>query len=272
MKKLGSLNIFDSEEIIAIGDIHGESHKLNKLIKKIWKYLDNPKCHLVFCGDYFDRGVNSPKVFELLCELKDKKPDQVFFIEGNHEEMVWVTVVDKENYWLQWTEKTLDQIVAHWGVVHPDAAEADDFYGPFSSWDWLFKKDLEVVEKVCQEKGLIKFLEDLIPYYENKDVICTHAPINRHAVDSFKQRTGSLENILDNLNLRWTFIPETKPHLIIPGIDKFLICGHQCPRGKEHVTPRVFNKRAFIDTGCGLHPDRPLTAFRFPQRKIFQVF
>ncbi|MDB4330190.1 metallophosphoesterase [bacterium] len=271
MDKMGSINIFDSEEIIAVGDIHGEVHKLEGLIKKIWKFLDNLKCHLVFCGDYFDRGVNSPRVFEVLMELRDKKPDQIFFIKGNHEEMVWATLVDKEINWLNWTEKTLDQMVTHWDIKHPDEG-GEDGYAPFGYFDWYDREDIAVVEKVCEEKGLLKFLEELLPYYENKEVICSHAPLNRHSCDSFFERNGNRKNILDSLNLQWTFIKEAKPQLVIPGIDKFLICGHQCPQGADKVDPRIFNKRAFIDTGCGLHPKRPLTAFKYPSRKTFQEF
>jgi len=272
MYKFGRRNLHNPEEIIAVGDIHGEVNKLEGLLEKIWKFLDNPNCHLVFCGDYFDRGINSPRVFEVLCEIRDKKPDQVFFIEGNHEEMLWETLVNKESWWLDFTKKTLDQMVAYWNIPYnPELAE-ENYYGPFSNFDWLFKKDIEVVRKVCDAKGFIKFLEDLIPYYESDKVICTHAPLSRLSCDGYFKNGGKNEDLLSFLNLKWTFIPEKKPQLIIPKVDKFLICGHQCPRGKNNVSPRIFNKRAFIDTGCGLHPERPLTAFKWPNRTVFQEF
>lgn len=273
MKKYGSLPIYDSEEIIAVGDIHGEAHKLKGLINKIWKFLDNLKCHLVFCGDYFDRGVNSPKVFEILAELKERKPNQVFFVRGNHEEMVEVTIVGKQNWWLNWTEKTLEQMVSYWKLTTADEPYeiGEEFPALSEYWNWENEKYLDIVHKACEKKGFIRFLDSLIPYYENKDAICTHAPLDRHACDSyFERRNNKSKPLLDSLNVRWTFIKEKKGQFVIPNLNKFLICGHQYDYDSPDA--RIFNKRAFIDTGCGCKADRPLTAFRYPARKIIQEF
>jgi serine/threonine protein phosphatase 1 len=65
-----------------IGDIHGEITKLKALINNIF-YLDkNP--HLIFIGDYINKGENSKEVLEYLLEIKINMPQTIFLI-GNHE-------------------------------------------------------------------------------------------------------------------------------------------------------------------------------------------
>jgi serine/threonine protein phosphatase 1 len=63
-----------------IGDIHGEFNKLEKLINKI-----NPKKedHLIFLGDYVDRGPKSCEVIDFLIKLKDEV--KCTFLVGNHD-------------------------------------------------------------------------------------------------------------------------------------------------------------------------------------------
>lgn len=269
MEKLGSLDIFDSGEIVAIGDIHGERLKLEKLIKKVWKFLDNPKCHLVFCGDYFDRGPNSPGVFEFLLDLKSNKPDQIYFVRGNHEVMLWETIVEKQRNWLTWTELTLDQMVNYWQLKNEVPDRIDQDFNLIPSWDWCDREDLKIIENACESKGFLNFLKNLLPYYESKDVICTHAPVDAIQCKNYFSEINPPKPLLDTINVYWPFIKEER-QTVIPKIDKFLICGHQAAR--DHNDPRIFNRRAFIDTGCGLSPKRPLTAFRYPNRTCFQEY
>lgn len=66
----------------AIGDIHGNFFKLNRLIKRLNIKKDDI---LVFLGDYIDRGPMSFEVIDLLIEF-DKLHNCVF-LKGNHEDM-----------------------------------------------------------------------------------------------------------------------------------------------------------------------------------------
>ncbi|MDA1027822.1 MAG: metallophosphoesterase family protein [Bacteroidetes bacterium] len=69
--------------LIAIGDIHGCALTLDALLRE----LDpTPDDHLVFIGDYMDRGPDSKGVIERLILLKDKF--QCTFLRGNHEELM----------------------------------------------------------------------------------------------------------------------------------------------------------------------------------------
>lgn len=68
------------KRLIAIGDIHGELDKLNRLLNVV-QATDADK--FVFLGDYVDRGKNSKGVIERLIQFQTDFP-QTIFIRGNH--------------------------------------------------------------------------------------------------------------------------------------------------------------------------------------------
>jgi serine/threonine protein phosphatase 1 len=69
--------------LIAVGDIHGCALSLDALLEKIDPGSDD---HLVFIGDYVDRGPDSKGVIERLIRLE--KTHQCTFLRGNHEAMM----------------------------------------------------------------------------------------------------------------------------------------------------------------------------------------
>lgn len=95
------------KRLIAIGDIHGEIHKLNSLINKIHpKKTDT----LVFLGDYIDRGYDSKEVVSAL--LKLSKNTNCKFLMGNHEYYLLRMLEDddfaKDFFFENGGERTLD--------------------------------------------------------------------------------------------------------------------------------------------------------------------
>lgn len=89
--------------IYAVGDIHGYADMLEEMIAKITEHaagLTGPK-HLVFLGDYIDRGPNSREVIERLMHLTIKG-FKIVCLKGNHEDMLIRFVESREAYsWLQ---------------------------------------------------------------------------------------------------------------------------------------------------------------------------
>lgn len=69
--------------LIAIGDIHGCPKSLEVLLEKISPSRDD---HLVFVGDYIDRGPDSKAVIDRLLRLRNEVP--CTFLRGNHEAMM----------------------------------------------------------------------------------------------------------------------------------------------------------------------------------------
>jgi serine/threonine protein phosphatase 1 len=68
--------------LYAIGDIHGERGKLERLLARIAPTADD---QLVFLGDYVDRGSDSHGVVDRLIALAREVP--CVFLLGNHESM-----------------------------------------------------------------------------------------------------------------------------------------------------------------------------------------
>ncbi|HET7148229.1 MAG TPA: metallophosphoesterase family protein [Candidatus Nitrosopolaris sp.] len=75
------------EELVLIGDIHGDLQSLLWVLKDIdfETRLKNPNNKLIFLGDYVDRGSNSIGVLYVICYLKQKFPHSVILMRGNHE-------------------------------------------------------------------------------------------------------------------------------------------------------------------------------------------
>lgn len=79
--------------ICVIGDIHGSFHSLLKILNdlKAKGYLDDNfkiiknDFHMVFTGDYADRGLYGAEVWYLLLKLKLTNWDNIFLLQGNHE-------------------------------------------------------------------------------------------------------------------------------------------------------------------------------------------
>ena len=66
--------------LIAIGDVHGCARTLNVLLRK----LDlQPDDHVVFVGDYVDRGPDSRGVIQTCIDLQESV--RCTFLRGNHE-------------------------------------------------------------------------------------------------------------------------------------------------------------------------------------------
>lgn len=238
--RYGKLPIRNSKEVIAVGDIHGESNKLLKLLEKIKHFLSNLDCHLVFVGDYFDVGPDSPEVFEILKTLKTDYPTQVFLLKGNHEDML-LSCLKGKLHWFSNCEKSLQQFATKWGIPENNLLQLE----PYAA-------------------ELIDFIDNLLPYYESEEVIITHAPISKISLMLNKNKESGYEYILDKIifDLLWLTSSEEE---ILP-IDKFCISGHQY---KHHNQPRIFKKRAFLDVGCGYHPNKPLMALKYPGKLKF---
>ena len=88
-KELMQQRFIDSKYIVAIGDLHGHLSALKLLMLKLEEALGNDlhqKYHLVFLGDYVDRGPKIKETIEYLIQLeKSRKPGTTHFLMGNHD-------------------------------------------------------------------------------------------------------------------------------------------------------------------------------------------
>jgi protein phosphatase len=81
------VNLQLPRNLIVVGDLHGDSDSLTKILDKISykNYLRNEENILIFLGDYVDRGKFSLEVLLTLCNIKIEFPLNVLLLRGNHE-------------------------------------------------------------------------------------------------------------------------------------------------------------------------------------------
>ncbi len=136
---------FNHPRLIAVGDIHGDIFKLNRLLEQI-NPTKNDK--LVFLGDYIDRGENSKEIIERLLVLS--RNTKCIFLKGNHENMLFniINTKSKEAY-------------AHWYLSGGDKT----------------LNSYEKFEEILKLHG--DFFENLQDYYLTNDYLFVHAGIRR---------------------------------------------------------------------------------------------
>lgn len=83
----GLLEIYNLDNLVIIGDLHGDSNSLFEILCEInyRQFLSNRLNKLVFLGDYIDRGTDSVSIVYSVCYLKSAYPDSVILMRGNHE-------------------------------------------------------------------------------------------------------------------------------------------------------------------------------------------
>ena len=75
-------------EVVIVGDIHGDSNSLIHILRNsgfLEGSLKGKDIHIIFLGDYGDRGVYSPEVYYITLKLKEQFPENVILMRGNHE-------------------------------------------------------------------------------------------------------------------------------------------------------------------------------------------
>lgn len=75
------IEVKDAKKIIFVGDTHGDLEASQKVIRDYLK----PGNKIVFLGDYVDRGQFSRENLNFLLQQKEKFPEQIFLLQGNHE-------------------------------------------------------------------------------------------------------------------------------------------------------------------------------------------
>ena len=87
------LEIKKAKKIVFVGDTHGDLEASQRVIKDYLPARNashsdaggKPGNKIVFLGDYVDRGPFSKENLDFLLEQREKHPEQVFLLQGNHE-------------------------------------------------------------------------------------------------------------------------------------------------------------------------------------------
>lgn len=70
-----------------VGDLHGDLESLSFILRdgKFLEKLKKEDWHLIFLGDYIDRGPSSPEVCYTVLKVKEMFQERVILLLGNHE-------------------------------------------------------------------------------------------------------------------------------------------------------------------------------------------
>lgn len=217
--------------LIAIGDIHGCARTLDVLLRRL---MPAPEDHLVFVGDYIDRGPDSKRVIERLLVLRDEY--ECTFLRGNHEALML---------------EYLDQgIFTRWRTNGGIATLESYLNGAEGSSP----------RRVNLPEEHVAFVRDTQLYYDTPDFFFVHAGLKPTlTIEENLRRSG------DDVFL-WE-----RSHLEAPALswEKPVVCGHtplQEPLSRERLIA--------IDTGCVYHTHPHLgrlTAVRLPEREFVTV-
>lgn len=156
-----------------MSDLHGSYVQMEKALK----FWDPEKEHLVIMGDLIDRGPGSLEVVQKAMELKEKYPDSVTVLKGNHEEM-----------FLEWLLKTPMELMAfYYTQTHEETLKS--FMG-----EKRFKKSSRTQRAehiLYNHKKELRFLYGLPLYFETENCLFVHAGINLRIPD-WKQDTQAM--------------------------------------------------------------------------------
>jgi len=220
--------------IYAIGDIHGQMHELDQALTRIAS--DGGKdAHIVFLGDYTDRGSDSRAVLDTLIEGQ-KAGRNWTFLKGNHDRMFeWFMqeplrhdpYLIVELYWLH-GRLGGDKTLASYGV---------------DSGGTRREKDVYADARAAVPQAHIDFLSGLTLTHETEELFFVHAGI-RPMVPLADQIEEDL------IWIRREFHDHYDAH------PKLIVHGHTPVDNATH-----YGNRVNLDTGAGY--GKPLTTAVF---------
>lgn len=204
------------KKIFAVSDIHGFYTEMIESLKESGYDEDNPEHLLIVCGDKFDRGKESVKVFQYLKRLMDK--NKAIILRGNHLAFI-ENFLEGSNDPFNYINNGLNETIA-------------DFWhrtAPFESWCTLegncelsvenYSKWAEITRKDINKEypELLPWIKSLPYYYETENYIFTHGMIDGQCYD------------WHNPNISWYECTWAKPkdfNNSIVNTDKKVVVGH----------------------------------------------
>ncbi len=222
----------DGHLIYAVGDVHGCDDLLAGLLDLIredaassQEEYDNLDVHVVFLGDYIDRGPNSRRVIDILTHAPFPQA-RTHFLTGNHED-VMLKFLNAEDaatarrYGGRWVNYGGDRTIASYGV--------DDIAYDNAPETW---RHVQTQLRGAMPADHVTFFEQLDLMLVLGDFVFVHAGL----------RPGALldeQSAEDMLWIRDEFLNDDGP------LEKKVVHGHT-PESEPVLTER----RVGVDTGA----------------------
>lgn len=227
--KSGQRSIKEQLMYYIIGDIHGSLEKLEKLYRKVSARIRETDI-VIFLGDYIDRGGHS---FEVVEFLRSVAGENIFFLKGNHEAMLFDYIagtVDHSLYVYNGGDATISS----------------------------YKKNTGTFTLAEEHRS---FFDGLILYYEGEDFIAVHAGLRPSVGDLANQTEHDLLWIREKFyrsDYRW---------------EKTVIFGHTPTFYIHGGMGVVYDdeKRNIIGIDTGAVYGGKLTCLVWPEKTFIQV-
>ena len=226
--------------IYAIGDIHGQIDMLHHALELI--HADGgPDAHVVFLGDYVDRGPDSRAVVQTLIDGVAEGCNWVT-LKGNHDRYLSrfldakIVNDSRTRHDLMWLNPRLggDKTLASYGVPALDGDPIDPIH-------------VAALESVPDAHR--RFLTDLPLTHATEDHLFVHAGI--------RPGIALADQVEDDLIwIRNGFLDDPRDH------GRLVVHGHTALDAAQH-----FGNRVDLDGGAGF--GRPLTTAVFDQNRVW---
>ena len=222
------------KKYFVVSDVHSFFRELMDALNEKGFEKDNPDHILCVCGDLFDRGDETVRLFEFVKDLQ--KQNRLIYIRGNHEDLLFRCVV----------EITSGSLPGYHHFRNGTVKTICQFCG-MDEYQIYYERDQSTINKIYQTmKPILDFIqENSIDYAEIGDVILVHGwiPLETDDVNPYHARknfNGIYENWQSSANIsdiefykrksywedaRWINGMEAfKQGMTLPG--KTIICGH----------------------------------------------
>lgn len=219
-----ALPVEEIPTIFAVGDVHGRYDLLKRLMLAIEKeceqnLLSDAKPHIIFLGDYVDRGFQSKNVIDALMDLQKRAEFETVFLKGNHEEVLQAFLRDP-SVGRQWSNFGGRETLISYGVTPPRDINNGD--------DWR-RAQREFKNKIPEAH--VEFLQSLVTFYQIGPYGFVHAGVKSGV--PFADQSDN-----DRLWIRGEFLNAKNRE------DLFIIHGHS-----PVDIPYVDHRRINVDTG-----------------------
>lgn len=207
--------------VYAVGDIHGCLDLLERLVARIERDAakSTAQLHLVFLGDYVDRGSDTKGVVDFLLRIPDRFSTR--FIRGNHDQSL-LDFLDSPATYREWRDFGATETLRSYGVPPPVSPDLPD----------LIQARDQLARAIPNEH--MRFFTSLLASFEIGDYLFVHAGL-RPQVDIAKQ------TLRDMMWIRDDFLLSTED------FGKIIVHGHSPQADPVHRDNRIG-----VDTGAYL--------------------
>lgn len=210
-----------------IGDIHGRADKLRSALS----WLQRTGRHVVFLGDYINRGNDSFAVLQLLIDFSRSYEQDVTYLRGNHEASLLRLLDDGES----------EPFLLHGGLAAVKSYTRDRSSGVLERFRRSFPKEH------------YDFLSKTALYHEDGDWLLSHAgfdPASPERRDESAMVYGKHGVGLGEMSAAQSIL------------QKPVVLGHYVQTsGRPYMRGGVY----CIDTGCGTLSAGTLTVLLLPE-------